>query len=155
MDPEKLIATLRGSGNKVLEAAAKDAPKWLKLKHCKTDLELFLQFNLTHLRFKPLGGNEYSEGLYTSNTRLISVLQAKTAQQKKKAFQAKSDGMRTKDSLSVMSYNVIEGKPNTISLQAWEIIGFITINPENALILDEVLNDALSGKTKPETGNGK
>lgn len=146
MDPEKLIQLLRDSGSPALEAAAKDAPKWLKLRHCKGDLELFLQFNIAHLRFKPLGKDGYAEGLYTSNTRLASVLQAKTADAKKKAYRLRGDGMRTKDALSVMSYNIIEGRPNTISLQAWEIVGFITINPDNALILDQVLNCILNGK---------
>ena len=55
MDEKDLVEKLLKSGNKVLESAGKDLGKWSKLKHNKQDLELFLQFNLAHLRFLPKG----------------------------------------------------------------------------------------------------
>lgn len=39
---EDLVEKLLSSGNKVLEAAGKQLPKWKSLKHNKQDLELFL-----------------------------------------------------------------------------------------------------------------
>ena len=53
-----LIEKMASSGNKVLEAASNDLAKWSNLKHNKQDLELFLQFNLVHLKFKAKGRNE-------------------------------------------------------------------------------------------------
>lgn len=56
MEEKDFVEKLLNSGNKVLESAGKDLTKWSKLKHNKQDLELFLQFNLAHLRFLPKGG---------------------------------------------------------------------------------------------------
>ena len=68
-----LIEKMAHSGNAVLEAAANDMSKWPKLKHNKQDLELFLQYNLVHLKFRPKGKAAMKEIVCTSNTRFIQV----------------------------------------------------------------------------------
>lgn len=68
-----LVEKLASSGNKILEAAANDMSKWKDLKHNKQDLELFLQFNIVHLRFKPKNKHSMQEIVCTSNTRFIEV----------------------------------------------------------------------------------
>lgn len=68
-----LVEKMANSGNKVLEAAANDFTKWSKLKHTKQDLELFLQYNLVHMKFRPKGHSTYKEIVCTSNNRFIKV----------------------------------------------------------------------------------
>ena len=138
-----IIQKLAKSGHKVLEAAANDMSKWSQLKHNKQDLELFLQFNLVNLRFKPKNKHSMQEIVCTSNTRFIEVFSKLKKSEKKKAISTRIDGIRTKDPYSILTYNVLEGKYNTIDLTAWEIAGFISMTEENIEILDDVLNDML------------
>ena len=141
-----LIEKMAKSGNSVLEAAANDLAKWSKLKHSKQDLELFLQYNLVHLRFRPKGHATMKEIVCTSNTRFISVFSSVKASQKKKALRSRFDGIKTKDKNSVLTYNLIEGKYNTVDLSMWEIVSFITMVPENIEVLDKVANEMLKRK---------
>ena len=138
-----IIQKLAKSGNKVLEAAANDMSKWSHLKHNKQDLELFLQFNLVNLRFKPKNKHSMQEIVCTSNTRFIEVFSKLKKSEKKKAISTRIDGIRTKDPYSILTYNILEGKYNTIDLTSWEIVGFISMTEENIEILDDVLNDML------------
>lgn len=138
-----IIQKLAKSGNKVLEAAANDMSKWSQLKHNKQDLELFLQFNLVNLRFKPKNKHSMQEIVCTSNTRFIEVFSKLKKSEKKKAISTRIDGIRTKDPYSILTYNILEGKYNTIDLTSWEIVGFISMTEENIEILDDVLNDML------------
>ena len=138
-----LVEKMAASGNKVLEAAANDLAKWSKLKHSKQDLELFLQYNLVHMRFKPKNHATYKEIVCTSNTRFIKVFSALKDKQKKTALKSKFDGIKTKDPTTVLTYNIVEGKYNTIDLSSWELIAFITMSEENVELLDKVANEML------------
>ena len=138
-----LVEKMASSGNKVLEAAANDFSKWSKLKHTKQDLELFLQYNLVHMKFRPKGHATYKEIVCTSNNRFIKVFSALKESQKKKAISTKFDGIKTKDPTSVLTYNLVEGKYNTIDLTWWELISFITISEDNVELLDQVANEML------------
>ena len=141
-----LVEKLANSGNKVLEAAANDFSKWSKLKHNKQDLELFLQYNLVHMKFKPKKHIVMKEIVCTSNTRFIALFSARKTSQKNDAKKIKFDGIQTKDQSSVLTYNLIEGKYNTIDLSMWEIISFITMSEDNVDILDAVTNEMLKRK---------
>lgn len=44
-----LIKLMRKSGNEMLETEARDLAQWSKLKHNKSDLELFLNFNIAEI----------------------------------------------------------------------------------------------------------
>ena len=138
-----IIQKLATSGNKLLEAAANDMSKWQQLKHNKQDLELFLQFNLVNLRFKPKNKHSMQEIVCTSNTNFIEVFQKMKKSEKLNARKTKNNGIRTKDPTSVLTYNILTEKYNTIDLSSWEILNFISMTEENAEILDSVLNDIL------------
>lgn len=141
-----LIEKMSTCGNKVIEAAANDISKWAQLKHTKQDLELFLQYNLVHMRFKPKGHAVFKEIVCTSNTRFINVFSALKESQKKKAVSTKFDGIKTKDPSSVLTYNLVEGKYNTVDLTWWELIAFITMSEDNVELLDQVANEMLKRK---------
>jgi hypothetical protein len=51
--------------------------------------------------------------------------------EKIKALKSKNNGIRTKESSSVLTYNVLDGKYNTIDLSSWEILNFISMTEEN------------------------
>ena len=63
--------------------------------------------------------------------------------QKKKAISTKFVGIKTKDPRSVLTYNLVEGKYNTIDLTWWELISFITMLEDNVELLDQVANEML------------
>lgn len=138
-----LVEKMASSGNKVLESAANDFSKWKKLKHNKQDLELFLQFNLVHLRFQPKGHTAFKEIVCTSNTKFIKVFSSLKESQKKRAMATKFDGIKTKDKDSVLTYNLLEGKYNTVDLGWWELVAFITMSEDNIEVLDKVANEML------------
>jgi hypothetical protein len=138
-----IIQQLAKSGNKLLEAAANDMSQWQQLKHNKQDLELFLQFNLVNLRFKPKNKHSMQEIVCTSNTRFIEVFSKLKKSEKQKALKLKNDGIRTKDTNSILTYNIITNKYNTIDLSAWEIVNFISMTEDNIEILDDVLNNLM------------
>lgn len=138
-----IIQQLAKSGNKLLEAAANDMSQWQQLKHNKQDLELFLQFNLVNLRFKPKNKHSMQEIVCTSNTRFIEVFSKLKKSEKQKALKLKNDGIRTKDPNSILTYNIITNKYNTIDLSMWEIVNFISMTEDNIEILDDVLNNIM------------
>lgn len=139
-----LIDKLKASGKEILEAQGKGIELWKNLKHNKHDLELFLQFNISELRFKPKDAKEFKTIVCTSNTRLISVFQALKEIDKKKAFKSTPfDGIKTKNSNSILTFNLIDNKYNTILLSAWELGSFLTITENNLLTIDALLCDLL------------
>ena len=141
-----LVEKMANSGNEVLKSAANDFSKWSKLKHNKQDLELFLQYNLVHMKFRPKNHVVMKEIVCTSNTRFIKLFSALKTSEKKNAKSTKFDGIKTKDLSSVLTYNLLEGKYNTIDLGMWEIISFITMSEDNVEILDKVANEMLRRK---------
>ena len=140
---DDLVEKLASSGNKVLEAAANDWSKWSKLKHSKIDLEFFLKNNIVHLKFRPKKAVAMKDIVCTSNTRFIAIFSALKDSMKKKALNTKIDGISTKDKTSVMTFNLIDNKYNTIDLSMWEIVAFLTITEDNIEILDKVANQLL------------
>lgn len=134
-----IIKTLRESDSLLLKAEAEDIAKWSKLRHTKSDLELFLQFNIAEIEFRTLDGKDDSI-ICTSNIPLMKVLETKKPEDKKKIKDIKNNGITTKDIKSVLTWDLIDNKYKTISLNAWQITNFISITPKNILILDELIN---------------
>lgn len=66
--------------------------------------------------------------------------------EKKKAIKTRNNGIRTKDPKSILTYNLLQDKYNTIPLSSWDIVTFLTISPENIEILDKVTNEMLKRK---------
>lgn len=140
---EDLVEKLLNSGNKVLEAAGKQLPKWKKLKHNKQDLELFLQFNIVHLRFRLKNNAVMQDIVCTSNTSFIEVFSKLKESEKKKALKSKNTGIKTRDPNSILTFNLLDNKYNTIMLDFWEITNFLTITPDNIEILDKFVGEIL------------
>lgn len=133
---------MRHSNNKLLQAEAADIARWGKFKHCKKCFEAFLNYNVAEIAFKTKD-NENRRIICTSNTTLVKVMKLTRKKDKIKASKLTSNGIHTKDSLSVDSWDLIDDKQKTIMLKSWQIINFITIREENLLLLDEVLHDIL------------
>ena len=145
-----LIDKLKASGKEVLEAQGSGIELWKNLKHNKHDLELFLQFNIAELRFKPKDSKEFKTIVCTSNTRLISVFQALKESDKKKALKSTPfDGIKTKNSNSILAFNLVDNKYNTILLNAWELGSFLSITENNLLAIDALLCDLLKRGENP------
>lgn len=152
---EDLVEKLLSSGNAVLEAAGKELPKWKKLKHNKQDLELFLQFNIAHLKFRPKGGVVMQDIVCTSNTQFIEVFSKLKESDKKEALKSKNNGIRTRDPGSILTFNLLENKYNTVMLSLWEIVNFLTITPDNIEVLDNVVNDLLKRPIEKDLSKDK
>lgn len=146
-----IIEKLKSSGKKLLEAQAEGIELWKQMKHNKKDLELFLQFNVAELRFKPKDDPKYRFIVCTSNTRLIAVFQALKEFEKKKVLKTVPfAGIRTKNSTSIMTFNLIANSYNTIPLRAWQLGNFVTLSEKNIPIIDTMLYDLLKRKEKTE-----
>lgn len=137
-----ILKTLRESDSLLLKAEGADLAKWSKLRHVKDDLELFLQFNIAEIQFKTMSGKDASV-ICTSNAALIKILQTKELKDKQKLVKYRGPGIHTKDKKSVMTWDLVSDKYKTISLSSWQIANFISINPDNILILDELINKLL------------
>lgn len=68
---------------------------------------------------------------------------------------SKFDGIKTKDKSSVLTYNLIEGKYNTVDLSMWELIAFITMSEDNVELLDKVANEMLKRKIDDDLSKKK
>jgi len=144
------IDRLKASGKELLETQGAGIEMWKSLKHNKHDLELFLQFNVTELRFKPKDEHDFKTIVCTSNTRLIAVFQALKEIDKKKAIESTPfNGIKTKNSSSILTFNLVDNKYNTISLRAWELGNFVTITEKNLPTLDVLLCDLLKRGENP------
>ena len=143
-----IIKAFSESSDPVVQAAIRDSKKWMKLKKCKTDLELLLTYNIAHLAFKKTDDVKYTHIICTSNTRLINVYSAKKSADYTKALASKFDGIKTNDSNSIMTYDLIEGKLKTIPLKSWHIVwpDCISISTSNVAILDNIIRNCLHRK---------
>lgn len=137
-----LIQTLRESDAELLKAEAADLAKWSKLKHVKQDFELFLQFNIAHVSFTTVDGKEDSI-ICTSNTALLKVMNEKDPEKKQKLAKFRGSGIKTKDMHFVKTWDLVDKTYKMVSLKSWQIDNFISITPDNVLILDELLNNLL------------
>lgn len=104
-----------------------------------------MQFHIAELRFLSKDAKGFKTIVCTSNLQLIAIFQALKEVDKKKALASISfhEGIRTKNSHSTLTFNLIDNKYNTISLRAWELGNFVTITPNNIQILDIILCDLL------------
>ena len=128
--------------SKILEAEVTALDSWRKLKHTKNDLELFLTCNIAQIQFQNKAGK--MEDIYcTSSTTLIKIFSAKKPADKKKLVHFKSPVIHSKDPHTVLTWDLKENKYKTISIKKWYIINFLSITPENVLVLDELINKLL------------
>jgi len=130
---------MRESNVKLLEAEAKDLAAWSKTKYTKKDIEFFLSFNLAEVKFKTLKGEEKTI-FCTSNLAFIKIIAEAKKENKKKIASSSSHsaGIRTRSPFYVDTWDLVENKRKTIALRSFTVINFISITPENILILDEL-----------------
>ena len=140
-----IIDKLKKTKKDFLKEQANSIELWKQLEHTKADLETFLQFHIAELRFLSKDAKGFKTIVCTSNLQLIAIFQALKEVDKKKALASISfhEGIRTKNSHSTLTFNLIDNKYNTISLRAWELGNFVTITPNNIQILDIILCDLL------------
>lgn len=141
-----ILEKLKASNSKLLKAESKDLQKWSLLNHNKVDLELFLNLNIAEINYKTKD-NKNANIICTSNLILIKIYsKLKDKNQKIKIANNinVSAGIRTNDLKSVTSWDLVENKFKIINIENdWQIINFISITPENVLILDELLKQFL------------
>lgn len=142
------IEILKESGNKFLEKQGEYAEMWSKLKHNKSDLELFLKYNVTELKFKPKSISSESKTIVcSSNTRLIALLHASKKSDREKVLKTVPfSGIKTKDKNEVLTFNLVDDTYNTVSLKSWELGNFVTLTEDNVELLDIVIKDILKRK---------
>lgn len=141
------IHRLKATKHPMLVSEAQAIEKWKDLSHNKQGLELFLQFNIAELKFKPKSLLSFKNIICTSNTQFISVFSQRRESLKAKAAATVAfSGIYTKDSDSIMTFNLLTNRYNTVSLRAWEIVNFVSIVPDNVVILDSLVNDILGRK---------
>lgn len=133
---------VKDTGNKLLEAELAGLSKWEKLRHTKEDLELFLNFNIAEIQYLTKDSKLRSI-ICTSNTPLVNAFNTKKLEDKQAFAKECSAGIKTKERSSVDTWDLIANKRKTVSLTSWQIVNFITISPDNILILDKVFNELL------------
>lgn len=143
-----LIQKMLESKNKLIVAAANDMSLFKGLKHSKKDLETFLMHTIALIRYFPSNKHDFDTVACTSNTRFIKVFSALKDSQKKKLLTSKNGGLNSKDTGSVLSYDLVKNKYCTITLSRWEIVSFIAITEENIEILDKMANELLKRKVE-------
>lgn len=79
----------------------------------------------------------------TSNTPLITILSTKKKADKKKFVNFKNPGIRCSDKHIVNTWDLEANKEKSINLKSWSIINFVSISPDNVLIIDEILQNLL------------
>lgn len=137
-----VLEKMRSSNSELLKAESSDLAKWSKLRHNKADFELFLNFNIAEIEFKT-ADNRHAKIICTSNTTLIKLYSLIKEDDVKKTAKLKSDGIKTKDPSSIDTWDLVENKRKTVKLTSWQIVNFISITPENILILDELIKKLL------------
>lgn len=138
-----LIKQLRESDRVLLQSEAEDLQKWSKLRHNKSDFELFLSFNLAEVEFKDSDGNTQTI-VCTSNTPLIKTYSAVKEPDKKKAAKLKTVGIHSPKMDRVLTWDLRENKMKTILLKSWQILNFVSITKDNVLLLDTLIHRLLT-----------
>ena len=148
MTANEFIKKLESSANEVLEANAKDMV-WAKLRHSKSDLETFLNYNIAHLSFRPTRGREDKEIVACSNTALIAAIQLKRNDTKKivQTLKMASRGIRTRNPDSILTWDFIDNDYCTVSLKNWTIHEWITVSKENIPVVNRILRRLLGYDT--------
>lgn len=143
---ETLFERLCASDNKLVVASLKDASKWARLRHTKDDLQLLLTFNIVEIRFRPKNSSNYESLVVTGNNRFINVYEAVDKKTKIVKMHSQFTGIKTKDPMTVMAYDLVDKKLKTIQLDSWEITNLISLTEKNIEILDQIVRDCLNKK---------
>ena len=113
---EKAKIALKEPSYKLLEAELMTKNVFKGFKRTKPDLETLLACAICVLEFVPRSG-EPKRMLCCSNIRFVNVFKSVKKKEVEKALKSPYVGMRTKDPLTVMTYDLVDGKPKTVSIK--------------------------------------
>lgn len=139
-----LIEELKQSGNELLAAEARSAEKLRKLRHTKADLETLLANSIAEIEFKPKDSDKFRRIVCSSNVRFVNVYKALKKDDKEKKIRSPFEGIHTRDSMSVDTYDLVDGKRKTICLKSWRAVNFVMLTEDNVLVLDRLVKECLS-----------
>ena len=152
MDTKTFIARLSESKDILLRSASDSLGKWNKMKHNKECLETFLNHNIALLEFVS-EKNEKVRAVCCSNTTFVGILNMNLGsvdvKSRKNLPKVKSDGMRSRSTTSVTTWNLLKHNFFTVPLKSWKIVSFVEIDEGNMLLVDEIVKDIL-GKIRSE-----
>ena len=112
---EKAKDRLKKPGYALLEAELKTKNVFKGFKRTKSDLETLLTCAICVLEFTPKG-KRAKRMLCCSNVRFVNVFKSAKKKDAKKALTSPYTGMKTKDPMTVMTYDLVEGKIKTIPI---------------------------------------
>ena len=141
MTPEDLMNKLMDSSNQVLKAQSHDAA-WIKLRHNRDDLEVFLRHNITHLKFKTADGKTDKTIVACSNPALVRLFQAKSGKPVANRISQRPRSTRSKRD-NVLTYDFATDNWCTIPMVDWTIYEFVTVKDENVPIINDILRRIL------------
>ena len=119
---KKAKTALKEPGYKLLEAELMTKNAFKGFKRTKSDLETLLACAICVLEFVPKSG-EPKRMLCCSNIRFVNAFKSIKKKDAEKALRSPYVGMRTKDPTTVMTYDLVDGKPKTVSIKpnAWYV----------------------------------
>ena len=138
------IERLKSSGNALLEAEARSIELLKKLRHTKADLEILLANSIAEIEFKPKRGGDFTRIVCSSNVRFVNVYKALKKSDKAKKIRSPFAGIHTRDSFSVDTYDLVDGKRKTISLRSWRVVNLVALTEDNVMVLDRLVRECLS-----------
>lgn len=137
---------VKRSDSEFLKTELNNMSKWANLKHNKKDLQFLLRFNIANIEYLNKDG-KWISNYVTSNNVLINLLQMSDnnfntyRKTKSHKLNANKTNIENKDNTKIITFDIYSNKFVTISLTAWAITDFLTINEKNVLLISEILRD--------------
>ena len=154
MDAKTFISRLSDSGDVLLKSASDSLGRWSGMKHNKECLETFLNHNIALLEFVS-AKNEKVLAVCCSNTTFVGLfnmnLDSMDVKAREKLPKVMSNGMRSRSTTSVTTWNLLKHNYFTIPLKSWKIVSFVEIDGENMLLLDKIVKDILQKRRSERT----
>ena len=128
----------------LLEADLRTKEKFRKFRRVKEDLETLLAHAICVLEFTPKGGKP-KRMLCCSNVRFINSYKAAKRKDVEKALASPWKGLKTKDKMSTMTYDLVDGKVKTVMLfpNSWYVVNAWEFTPESLKALIPIVKEAL------------
>ena len=153
MNLDEFIENLRAKAKKVnlpeplmqlLEADIKTKEKFRGFRRVKEDLETLLAYAICLLEFTPKD-KPPQRMLCCSNVRFVNAYKAAKREDLDKALTSPWTGMKTKDKMSTMTYDLVDGKVKTVMLfpNSWYVVDAWEFTPESLPALMPLVREAL------------
>lgn len=128
----------------LLEADLRTKEKFRKFRRVKEDLETLLAYALCVLEFTTKD-KKPERMLCCSNVRFINSYKAAKQKDMEKALTSPWKGLKTKDKMSTMTYDLVDGKVKTVMLfpNSWYVVNAWEFTPESLRALIPIVKEAL------------